>query len=52
VDEGPILGQARVPVLPGDDAQALASRVLEAEHQLYPECLAAFARRLLETAGG
>ncbi len=39
VDEGPIIGQAAVPVLPGDDEAALAARVLEAEHRLYPLCL-------------
>lgn len=39
VDEGPILGQAAVPVLPGDDPDSLAARVLEAEHRLYPLCL-------------
>jgi phosphoribosylglycinamide formyltransferase-1 len=39
VDEGPIVGQAAVPVLPGDDAEALAARVLAAEHRLYPLCL-------------
>jgi formyltetrahydrofolate-dependent phosphoribosylglycinamide formyltransferase len=44
VDEGPILGQARVPVLPGDTAQTLAERVVEAEHVLYPATLAQFAR--------
>jgi formyltetrahydrofolate-dependent phosphoribosylglycinamide formyltransferase len=36
VDEGPILGQARVPILPGDDADRLAARVLAEEHGLYP----------------
>jgi len=36
-DTGPILAQARVPVLPGDDADTLATRVLEQEHKLYPE---------------
>jgi phosphoribosylglycinamide formyltransferase 1 len=41
LDEGPIIGQAAVPVLPGDDEDALASRVLAAEHRLYPACLAA-----------
>jgi formyltetrahydrofolate-dependent phosphoribosylglycinamide formyltransferase len=46
VDEGPILAQARVPVLPGDDAETLAARVLEAEHRLYPQALAELARRL------
>ena len=40
VDEGPLLGQAEVPVLPGDDAATLSSRVLKAEHELYPRCLA------------
>ncbi|WP_106160169.1 phosphoribosylglycinamide formyltransferase [Hasllibacter halocynthiae] len=39
LDAGPVLGQARVPVLPGDDADALAARVLRAEHLLYPEVL-------------
>ncbi len=40
VDEGPILAQAAVPVLPGDDEAALAARVLEQEHILYPAALA------------
>jgi formyltetrahydrofolate-dependent phosphoribosylglycinamide formyltransferase len=35
-DEGAILAQWPVPVLPGDDADALAARVLEVEHLLYP----------------
>jgi phosphoribosylglycinamide formyltransferase 1 len=39
VDEGPIIAQAKVPVLPGDTAETLASRVLVAEHQLYPAAL-------------
>ena len=40
VDEGEAIGQAEVAVLPGDDEAALAARVLEAEHVLYPQCLA------------
>ncbi|MFP3920813.1 MAG: phosphoribosylglycinamide formyltransferase [Dichotomicrobium sp.] len=36
MDAGPIVAQAAVPVLPGDDADALAARVLRAEHRLYP----------------
>jgi formyltetrahydrofolate-dependent phosphoribosylglycinamide formyltransferase len=40
VDEGPVLGQARVPILPGDTEATLAARVLAQEHRLYPECLA------------
>ena len=46
VDDGPILGQARVPVLPGDTVETLAERVVEAEHVLYPETLARFAREI------
>ncbi len=42
MDEGPILGQAAVPVLPGDDAATLAARVLVQEHVLYPAALRAF----------
>ncbi len=47
LDDGPILGQARVPVLPGDDEDALAARVLKAEHVLYPRCLAEFCETLV-----
>ena len=46
LDDGPILGQTEVPVLPGDTAESLAARVLVAEHQLYPKCLRQFAARL------
>ena len=45
VDEGPVLGQARVPILPGDTPDALAERVKAAEHNLYPQTLAAFVAR-------
>jgi phosphoribosylglycinamide formyltransferase-1 len=40
VDSGPIIGQAAVPVMQDDDEASLAGRVLEAEHRLYPRCLA------------
>jgi phosphoribosylglycinamide formyltransferase-1 len=43
LDDGPILGQARVPVLPGDSAETLAARVLGMEHQLYPAVLRRYA---------
>ena len=46
VDEGPVLDQARVPVLPDDTPQTLAQRVLTAEHALYPAALDAFCARL------
>ena len=51
VDAGPALGQARVEIRPGDDAEALAARVLEAEHRLYPACLAKAARALRADPG-
>ncbi|NPD16468.1 phosphoribosylglycinamide formyltransferase [Xinfangfangia sp. D13-10-4-6] len=43
LDDGPILGQAQVPVLQGDTADTLAARVLVQEHRLYPEALRRFA---------
>ncbi|WP_326491367.1 phosphoribosylglycinamide formyltransferase [Rhodovulum sulfidophilum] len=43
LDGGPILGQARVPVLAGDTADSLAARVLVQEHALYPAVLRRFA---------
>jgi phosphoribosylglycinamide formyltransferase-1 len=39
MDEGPIVAQAAVPVLDGDSPDVLATRVLEAEHRLYPHAL-------------
>ncbi|MBR9649686.1 phosphoribosylglycinamide formyltransferase [Thalassovita aquimarina] len=44
LDDGPILGQARVPVLPDDTPDSLAARVLVQEHRLYPAVLERFAR--------
>jgi phosphoribosylglycinamide formyltransferase-1 len=43
LDHGQILGQARVPVLPGDTPDSLAARVLVEEHRLYPAVLRRFA---------
>ncbi|MBB1076834.1 phosphoribosylglycinamide formyltransferase [Rhodoferax sp. 4810] len=40
LDQGPILAQAAVPVLPGDNADALAARVLTQEHLIYPRAVA------------
>ncbi|OSZ67128.1 phosphoribosylglycinamide formyltransferase [Sphingomonas sp. IBVSS1] len=42
LDDGPILGQARIAVLPGDTPETLATRVQYAEHQLYPRVLTDF----------
>ena len=47
-DEGPILQQATVPVYPGDTPEALQLRVLDQEHQLYPDTLAKIARGEIE----
>jgi phosphoribosylglycinamide formyltransferase-1 len=44
LDDGPILGQAHVPVLPGDTEATLGARVLAMEHRLYPAVLRRFAR--------
>ena len=42
LDDGPVLGQARVPIMPGDTPDVLAARVLTFEHQLYPAVLHRF----------
>jgi phosphoribosylglycinamide formyltransferase 1 len=39
LDHGPIIVQAAVPVLPGDDEGGLAARVLEQEHRIYPQAI-------------
>jgi phosphoribosylglycinamide formyltransferase-1 len=43
LDDGPILGQARVAIAPDDTAETLAAKVLPLEHQLYPAVLRRFA---------
>ena len=47
LDDGPIIGQAVVPVLADDDANTLSARIMIEEHKLYPDCLAILARRLM-----
>ena len=49
MDAGPIIRQARVPVLPGDTEQALAARVLEVEHRIYPRALKLLAQGRVPT---
>ncbi|WP_298091740.1 phosphoribosylglycinamide formyltransferase [uncultured Sphingomonas sp.] len=44
LDAGAVLGQAQVPILPGDDADSLAARVLIEEHRLYPRIVSEFVR--------
>ncbi len=51
MDDGPILAQAAVPVLPEDTEADLAARVLAQEHLIYPAALAAFARGMAVWAG-
>jgi len=51
VDNGPILLQGVVPVLPGDDAPALAARVLALEHEIYPLALELVAGGRLRVSG-
>ena len=49
LDDGPVLGQARVPVLPGDTPESLAARVLVQEHALYPRALHNYLKNLTTT---
>lgn len=46
VDEGEIIAQAAIPILPGDTADTLAARLLPEEHRLYPRALAIACARL------
>ena len=50
-DTGPIVAQAAVPVLDGDDEQALAARILVEEHRLYPQAVAWLAAGRLSLSG-
>lgn len=47
VDEGEIIAQAAVPVLPGDTPDTLAARILPEEHRLYPQALAKACRQIM-----
>ena len=51
LDGGPIVAQGVVPVLPGDSEDALAERVLEMEHRLYPHALRLIADRRVRWSG-
>ncbi len=50
-DQGPIIIQAVVPVLPDDTAETLAARILEQEHRIYPRAIQLFAERRLKIIG-
>ncbi len=51
LDHGPIVAQGAVPVLPDDDADTLAARVLALEHQIYPQAVADFVSGSLSIHG-
>ncbi|MES2261963.1 MAG: phosphoribosylglycinamide formyltransferase [Pseudomonadota bacterium] len=52
LDHGPMVDQARVPILPGDTAATLSARVLVQEHQLYPRAIRWFIEDRLTIADG
>lgn len=52
MDDGPVIAQAAVPVLAGDTEDALAARVLKAEHKLYPTALSLVCRGKAKMEGG
>ena len=51
VDSGPIIAQRTVPVLDGDSPESLHARIQAAEHELYPETVAALARGQIAVRG-
>ncbi len=51
MDAGPIIMQAAVPVLPGDDEASLAARVLAAEHRCYPSAVRLIAENRVAVDG-
>ena len=51
VDAGPIILQRSVPVLEGDDEEALSARILRQEHRIYPEAVRLFAEGRLSVRG-
>ena len=51
VDHGPILVQAAVPILPGDDAETVRLRILAQEHRIYPQAIQLFAEGRVRIEG-
>ena len=51
LDSGPIVAQAKVKILPRDDAESLAQRVLAEEHRLYPLALEEYCRAVRDLEG-
>ena len=52
MDDGPIIMQAAVPVLPQDTPSLLAARVLEAEHRIYPAAVRMVAEGKIRVSAG
>lgn len=52
LDHGPVVAQARVPVLPGDTEDTLSARVLVEEHKLYPHAVRLFVEDRLKIENG
>ena len=50
-DTGPVIIQAAVPVVEGDNEESLSARILQEEHRIYPEAIALFASRRLKVEG-
>jgi phosphoribosylglycinamide formyltransferase-1 len=51
LDAGPVIIQARIPVLPNDNEESLAARVLQEEHRIYPQAIHWFAQGRLQLQG-
>ncbi len=51
LDAGPVIIQARIPVLPNDNEESLAARVLQEEHRIYPQAIYWFAQGRLQLQG-
>ncbi|MDB5108227.1 MAG: purN [Candidatus Binatus sp.] len=51
IDDGPIIVQAAVPVLPGDDENRLSARILQQEHRIYPHAIRLFQEGRLQIEG-
>jgi phosphoribosylglycinamide formyltransferase-1 len=51
VDSGPVILQKAVPVMDGDDEETLSARILEQEHQIYPEAVRLFGEGRIKVQG-
>ncbi len=51
MDSGPVILQKAVPVIEGDDEESLSARILEQEHELYPEAVRLFCEERIKTDG-